>query len=306
MLKDEKNCMRLFMITKNLFLMIIFVTRAFVINSVNAGSMQGISQGSSTTTTTTSSTAILFNNTTQSANQLINAGGTQSVGPIQDSDIAELKRRADDSDQKLVRVIAYTKELKETCDQLKVNISNISSHQSGTAAPNIPSTTTVASMSMPANANKSSTASTSASLDVASILGLNTTVSTNTANQNVPSTQANNVIIAQPASIQQGAVPAPSAPAVYGQAYAANPQPGYPPNYPVAPQGYAYQPAGYYQPQPGYQNSAKSIGVAAFPGAMPGAEYPQENYPAQAYNQPYPPSAQMAAQSQNFPGNAGY
>ena len=121
--------------------LILLLSHVLLMSSVNATSIQGASVTSTSTAipsvqsilagyslpggTTQAVTQSANISVTQPANassiQPANASTTQAtnVSVTQSQDLAELKRRVDESDQKIVRLTATTQDLKDTSDQMQ-------------------------------------------------------------------------------------------------------------------------------------------------------------------------------------------
>ena len=150
------------MIDRRLASLLLFLSHVLLVSSVNATSIQGVAVSTTSTGTpsvqsilaglslpggptqavaqsiNTSVTQPANTSVTQAANtsvtQAANTSATQTASvsvpaTSESQDIAELKRRADESDQKIVRLTATTQDLKDASDQMKVSISQISNQQ---------------------------------------------------------------------------------------------------------------------------------------------------------------------------------
>ena len=272
------------MVKRKVTLLTLFLSHLLLASNVNATSIQGVAVNpSSQTPPISSAVTTLSGGITQSIGQSTDANSPMTS---QTQDIAELKRRADESDQKMVRLAVATQDLKDTSDQLKVNISEISNQQNvvsqttgatqiTTSANNVVSgitqsagatgmagilgispTTTQAGINNGANTSASPSNNT---LSVASILGIpnaNSATSTQgvSAAVNGAVTQAAGspalvAGITSPNILPAMVVQPPSVDAVNTtpQRNTVYPPPGY---YPPSPPG--YPPPGYYPPPPNY------------------------------------------------------
>src|SRR5947209_4653955 len=104
------------MIDRRLALLRLFLAHALLASSVNATSIQGVAVSSllPATTTTPSVQSILSGLPGSGTQAVTQSAGINAQPTSQSQDIAELKRRADESDQKIVRLNATTQDLKDT------------------------------------------------------------------------------------------------------------------------------------------------------------------------------------------------
>lgn len=314
--------------------LIIFLVCVFVLSDVNATSIQGVAVSPASLTTGASSVQSLLSNLPTSSVQSVTQSASLNVSQnSQLQDIAELKRRADESDQKIVRLIATTQELKDTSDQLKVSISQIANQQNAVGQASSVTQTSTGSASSGATQSVGTT-QTVGMANIAGVLGVNPAANQATTQVITPNTTLpiNNVVnvpsaaitqnvvantngvIAQSAgappstngvgatvALSQGSVSTASTPRVV-QVMPADNTNSQQKNSAYPSHGYYPPPPSYYPPPPGY-----------YPPPPPSYYPPPVYYSPSAYYPPpgyYPPAAyppqggvqQQSAYAQNYPG----